>query len=454
MKIKPLIILFILMILTACDAGETAVTPPVVPAHTPTTEQMTEPTTGPTATLPTATTLPPTNTQASEPESPTAVPTATETALPPTPTVVPNYPVSQIQLTPVVTDGLRLPLYLTYADREDSRLFVVQQNGLIRIIQDGNLLEEPFLNIRDRVGAEANEQGLLSVAFHPQYTQNGYFYVNYTNLEFNTTVSRFHVSPDNPNLADPASEEILLTVEQPYANHNGGLVKFGPDGYLYIGMGDGGSQGDPQNRAQNGRVLLGKILRIDVDASADSPYGIPASNPFVADDNYRNEIWAVGVRNPWRFSFDRETGDLFVADVGQNLWEEVNFRPMTSTGGENYGWNLLEGTHCYQRENCDTTGLILPVFEYDHSQGCAVTGGYVYRGQQFPPLRGNYFLADYCTGFIWRLFPLADGTWDTAKVLESGHIISSFGEGANGELYIVDINNGIYQIQSVDAGNE
>lgn len=444
--IKPLFVLLIVF-LAACGQGETAVTPPVIPAHTPTiaaTEALNSPTTSPT--------LPPTSTEPGAPEAPTAVPTDTATPLPATPTTAPLQPVSQIQLAPIVTADLRLPVHLTHAGDglQDSRLFVVQQNGLIRIIQDGALLPEPFLEIRDRVGAQANEQGLLSVAFHPQYAQNGYFFVNYTNLAFDTVISRFQVSATDPNLADPSSEKILLTIEQPYANHNGGLVKFGPDGYLYIGMGDGGSQGDPQNRAQNGRDLLGKILRLDVDVADDVPYGIPETNPFVTDDAFRNEIWAIGLRNPWRFSFDRETGDFFMADVGQNQWEEVNFRPADTLGGENYGWNRMEGTHCYQQSNCDTTGLILPIFEYDHSQGCSVTGGYVYRGQQYPTLRGNYFVADYCTGFIWRLFPLPDGSWDAAKVLESGRVIASFGEDAAGELYVVDHNGGVYQIQSVD----
>ncbi len=440
---KPLLFLFILF-LAACGQVETAVTPPVVPVNTATAA-----TTPPVVPADTAIpTLPPTSTAADAPAAPTAVPTDTATPLPPTPTAVPLQPVSQIQLSPVITEGLVLPLYVTHAG--DGRLFVVQQDGLISIIQDGALLAEPFLDIRDRVGKQANEQGLLSLAFHPRYAQNGYFFLNYTNTAANTVVARFQVSAANPNLADPASEQILLTIEQPYANHNGGLVKFGPDGYLYIGMGDGGSQGDPQNRAQNGNDLLGKILRIDVDVAGEAAYGIPESNPFVADDGVRNEIWAVGLRNPWRFSFDRETGDLFLADVGQSQWEEVNFRPADSPGGENYGWNRMEGSHCYQRDTCDVTGLVLPIFEYDHSQGCSVTGGYVYRGQQFPALRGNYFVADYCTGYIWRLFPMADGRWQSDRVLESGRIISSFGEDANGELYVVDHNGGVYQIQSVD----
>ncbi len=427
----------LILFLAACGSGETAVTPPIVPPHTPTV--LLEAATA----VPTNTTAPTAVTTA-EPNAPTAVPLDTATPVPPTPTAVPWQPVSHIQLAPVATEGLRLPVYLTHAG--DKRLFVVQQNGVIRIIQDGVVVEEPFLNIRDRVGAEANEQGLLSVAFHPNYAQNGYFYVNYTNLEFNTTIARFQVNSENPNLADPASEQILLTIGQPYPNHNGGLVAFGPDGYLYVGMGDGGSQGDPQGNGQDPGTLLGAVLRLDVDV-ANAPYGIPANNPFVNDGRARGEVWAVGVRNPWRFSFDRESGDFFLADVGQNQWEEINFRPAGSQGGENYGWNFMEGTHCYQPTNCDTAGLELPIFEYDHSFGCSVTGGYVYRGTQFPELQGNYFLGDYCTGFIWRLFPQADGTWDAAQVLASGLLISSFGEDAQGELYVLDHNGGVYQIR-------
>jgi glucose/arabinose dehydrogenase len=337
-----------------------------------------------------------------------------------------------------------MPIYLTHAG--DERLFVVQQNGVIRIVADGRVSEQRFLDIRDQVGLQGNEQGLLSVAFHPDFANNGYFYVNYTNLEFDTVISRFQVNPANPDTADPTSEQILLIIPQPYPNHNGGLVKFGPDGYLYIGMGDGGSQGDPHNHGQDASTLLGDMLRIDVNVP-DVPYGIPESNPFVGDSRKRGEIWATGLRNPWRFSFDRETGDLYIADVGQNQWEEVNFQPANSSGGENYGWNILEGTHCYQAENCDTAGLIPPIFEYDHSQGCSITGGYVYRGVQFPELRGNYFVADYCSGLIWRLFPQADGRWDSALVLESGLDIASFGEDVNGELYVVAREGGVHMIR-------
>lgn len=425
------ILLFILF-LVGCGNGETAVTPPIVPAHTATAA----PTSVPTGTLP-----PTVDTPAQEPEAPTAVPTDTPPA---TETALPLQPVEHIQLLPLAAEGLRLTIYLTHAG--DERLFVVQQDGVIWIIAGGATLAQPFLDIRDRVGAQANEQGLLSVAFHPSYAANGYFYVNYTDREGSTTISRFQVTPDNPDTADPASEQILLTIRQPYGNHNGGLVKFGPDGYLYIGMGDGGSSGDPHNHGQNAGTLLGSLLRIDVNV-ADAPYGIPASNPFVGDDSKGAEIWATGLRNPWRFSFDRETGDLYITDVGQNQWEEVNFQAADSSGGENYGWNILEGSHCYGQSACDTAGLTPPIFEYDHSQGCSISGGYVYRGAQFPEMQGNYFVADFCTGYVWRLFPQPDGRWHSALILQSGLDIASFGEDVNGELYVVARNGGVFAIR-------
>jgi glucose/arabinose dehydrogenase len=341
--------------------------------------------------------------------------------------------VTAVQLTPIA-GGFERPTFLTHAG--DGRLFVSEQVGRIYIIENGQVLPTPFLDIQDRVGSEALEQGLLSFVFYPDSPQSGRFFVNYTNLDGNTVISRFQVNAGDPNTADPSSEQIIMSINQPFGNHNGGQLQFGPDGYLYIGMGDGGSGGDPENNGQNPATLLGALLRIDVDGG--EPYAVPADNPFVGNPNAADEIWAYGLRNPWRFSFDRLTGDLYLSDVGQRIWEEINFQPVVSSGGQNYGWNILEGNHCYDTENCDSAGTILPVAEYSHDSGCSITGGYVYRGSQFPALTANYFFADYCTGIMWGLFRQPDGSWLQNVVLESGRTVSSFGEDVAGELYLLD----------------
>ncbi|HFQ92868.1 MAG TPA: glucose dehydrogenase [Anaerolineae bacterium] len=424
-------------LLAACGSNlDVTVTPPVV-------EQTTA--VSPTAIPPTDAPPPEPSPTTAAPEAPTAVPTdipPTLTAVP-TDTPDPGRPAASIQLEPAA-EGFAKPVYLTHAG--DERLFVVEQEGTIRIVADGNVLAAPFLDIRDRVGADASERGLLSVAFHPQYGDNGRFFVNYTNKDGNTVVSRFRVNADDSNTADPASEEILFTIGQPYPNHNGGQLQFGPDGYLYVGMGDGGLADDPEENGQNKGTLLGALLRIDVNV-ADAPfYGVPADNPFVNDEDGRNEIWAIGLRNPWRFSFDRLTGNMFIADVGQNEWEEIHVQPADSPGGENYGWDIMEGFHCFKADSCDQTGLELPVFEYDHSFGCSITGGYVYRGAAYPELSGNYFFGDFCSGNIWRLFP-EGADWSDAIVRQSGLNISSFGEDVNGELYVLDYGSGtVYRI--------
>ncbi len=347
----------------------------------------------------------------------------------------------EIDLAPIVQGGLTRPDYVTHAG--DDRLFVVEQPGRIRIIKDGQLLDQPFLDITKKVTTDSNEQGLLSVAFHPDYATNGQFWVNYTRARDGATViERYTVSPDNADRADAQSGKVILVIDQPEPNHNGGLIQFGPDGYLYIGMGDGGGAGDQHGDSGNGQdlqALLGKMLRIDV--TSQDTYALPASNPF------GSEIWAYGLRNPWRFSFDRATGDLFIADVGQNTYEEVNFQPAASTGGENYGWRIMEASHCFNpRQGCDQTGLVLPVAEYSHDEGgCSITGGYVYRGTQYPVLNGAYFFGDYCSGKIWALQRTGD-QWQMTKLLDSGVQISSFGEDVNGELYVVQHNGAVYQL--------
>jgi glucose/arabinose dehydrogenase len=345
--------------------------------------------------------------------------------------------VPTIALEPVVS-GLTNPVAITHAG--DARLFITLQDGRIVIWDGTRLLPEPFLDIRSRV-LDGGERGLLSVAFHPRYRENGLFFVNYTDLNGDTVIARFNVSSD-PNRADPNSFRQLLFVDQPFANHNGGQLQFGPDGYLYIGMGDGGSGGDPGNRAQNLLDLLGKMLRIDVNADT---YAIPPSNPYAGLSSRRQEIWASGLRNPWRFSFDRATGDLWIADVGQGNWEEINFQPATSIGGENYGWRRMEGTHCFNpSSNCNDGTLVLPVIEYSHATGgCSVTGGSVYRGGRSPRLHGMYIYGDLCSGVIWgSVRDAATGTIATRTLIDANFAISTFGEDFLGEIYVANYETG------------
>lgn len=350
--------------------------------------------------------------------------------------------------------GLSQPVSL--ANAGDSRLFAVEQDGYIRIIQsNGTVVSTAFLNITDRVNSAGSEQGLLGLTFHPNYATNGYFYVNYTSNDSRTRISRFQVT-GNPNVADPNSEEILLTVTQPYSNHNAGDIHFGPDGYLYIPLGDGGSGGDPQNNAQTMTTLLGKITRIDVNngpgAAADCKgagtgnYTIPNDNPFITGAGGNcDEIWALGLRNPWRSSFDAWTGDLWIGDVGQNAWEEVDFQPVYSDGGENYGWRCYEGNHTYNTSGCGPIGnYVFPVFEYDHNSGrCSISGGYVYRGSQYPAMFGHYLVTDYCTGHFWDVAPDGQGGWTTTQhnnLTAFGR--SAFGENSSEQLFVVNRSQG------------
>jgi hypothetical protein len=335
-----------------------------------------------------------------------------------------------------IASGLGFPLYLT-SPPGDSRLFIVERGGAIRVRTTEGFAAEPFLDLTGQVSTDG-EQGLLGLAFPPDYSTSGRFVVHYTNLEGDTRVSRFQVSAD-PNRADPASEILLFAADQPFSNHNGGQVVFGPGGFLYIGLGDGGASGDPDGRGQRLDEPLGSILRID--PAGGLPYAVPPDNPFTQTPGALPEIWSLGLRNPWRFSFDRATGDLYIGDVGQNQWEEVDYSPAGEGAGRgvNYGWDLMEGPQCFQSADCDRTGLALPVLEYDHGTGCSITGGYVYRGAVIPELQGHYFYGDFCAGFV-RSFRVEAGAavdqfdWPT---LRPGGTIVSFGEDAAGELYVL-----------------
>jgi len=344
-----------------------------------------------------------------------------------------------------VADGFDSPVQVTSAGDGSGRLFVVEQPGVIKIMKnDGTVLAEPFLNISGWV-SYGGERGLLSVAFPPDFSTEGYLYVNYTRAEDGATlVARYRVDTEDSNKVAGMSEEEILVVGQPYSNHNGGMMAFGPDGYLYVALGDGGGGGDPDGNGQDRTTLLGSLLRLEVEGGVDF-YRIPPDNPFAGSQDYRPEIWAYGLRNPWRFSFDRSTGDLYIADVGQNLWEEIDYQPSGSPGGENYGWNIMEGSHCYNAVSCDSAGLVLPVFEYGHDQGCSVTGGYVYRGAMQPEMFGVYFFADYCEGTIWGMVKNG-GDWKAEALVDTNLSIVSFGEGESGEIYVVDKNGGVYRI--------
>lgn len=346
--------------------------------------------------------------------------------------------------------GFSDPLHLQHVN--DDRLFVVEQGGKIKIIQgDGTVNAVPYIDISGLI-SNGNERGLLGLAFHPDYANNGYFYVNYTNPNGDTQISRFSVDAGNPDLADINSELSIIGYAQPFSNHNGGNLAFGPDGYLYIASGDGGSGGDPGNRAQNKNLLLGKLLRIDVNnPSGGNNYGIPADNPFIGDPNAQEEIWAYGLRNPWRFSFDLTENNLWIADVGQGNWEEIN-RVSISEGGLNYGWRCYEGSQPFNTENCPPESeLTFPIAEYSHANGCSISGGYVYRGSVYTDIAGFYFFADYCSGLI--------GTVDgSGNLIDHGDFSGnwvSFGEDVNKELYIIDIGGSIYKIKGGEiAGTE
>jgi len=364
------------------------------------------------------------------------------TGIPPSACGTASLLMPQIQLQLLVA-GLAQPVYITHAGDGSGRLFIVEQGGVIRIFKNGSLLTTPFLNITSRV-ISGGEQGLLSVAFHPNYETNGRFFVNYTapggGAAGQSIIAEYRVSAANPDVADN-TERVLLAIPDPFSNHNGGLNMFGPDGFLYIGLGDGGSGGDPQNNGQRLDTLFGKVLRINVDGA--QPYAIPSDNPFVGTTGARGEVWAYGLRNPWRFSFDPCNNRLFLADVGQNAWEEVD---LIQRGG-NYGWRIMEGPVCFNPPSgCSTTGLQMPIGSYDHGQGCSVTGGYVYRGTASPILIGRYLFADYCSGRLWELRETGPNVWAMRQLAQTGLTISSFGEGEDRELYIVHHAGSIYRV--------
>jgi len=374
--------------------------------------------------------------------SPTPTPTPTSGSCPAGP-VVEGTPTLASQR---VVGGLRNPLDLQSAPSDRDRLFVVEQEGRIRVVRGGQLSSTPFLDVASRVSS-GGERGLLGLAFHPQYATNRRFFVNYTDVNGDTNISEFRAT--SADSADVGTERVLLHVPQPFANHNGGGLTFGNDGFLYIGLGDGGSGGDPLGNGQRLSTPLGKLLRIDVDRG--DPFAVPSDNPFVSTPGAFPAIWAYGLRNPWRFAFDRATGDLYIADVGQSRLEEVDVGLASRRGGENYGWNIMEGRSCFSPSSgCNQSGLVLPVLQYDHNTGCSITGGPVYRGCRMPGYAGTYFYGDFCTGII-RSFRLQNGAVaderdHTATIGRGISSVSSFGVDADGEVYVVDYDGEVYRV--------
>lgn len=350
-----------------------------------------------------------------------------------------------------VAGGFDRPLFVGHAGDGSGRLFVMEQTGFILIVEDGVMRPQPFLDISQMLSDDVfrggyTERGLLGLAFHPDFAQNGTFFISHTDLEGTSVLARYQVMARDPNRADPASRVELLRVPQPFADHNGGSVIFGPDGYLYMGFGDGGNPELPNYNSQDPGNLLGKILRLDVSDISLDTYVVPDSNPFVGVEGYMSEIWSLGVRNPWRFTFDRATGDLYIGDVGQWLIEEVNFQPADSPGGENYGWSVFEGTRPYLEDAEPVSEVVMPVYEYEHFFGCSVTGGYVYRGPSLPDLHGVYLFGDYCTGFVWSMYRDPAGEWRTDLFMQTGSVITSFGEDEAGEVYLADYKGSIYRL--------
>ncbi|MFC2028663.1 PQQ-dependent sugar dehydrogenase [Chloroflexota bacterium] len=363
-----------------------------------------------------------------------------------------SFPNMEMYFWKLISNEFSQPVDLTNANDGSERIFVVEKEGIIQVVTKDGIRPIPFMDIRGKVNSSGYEQGLLSAAFHPEFPENGYLFAYYIDKNGNTVVSRFSANPATPidqQSIDPDSELIILQVKQPFGNHNGGQLAFGPDRMLWIGLGDGGSGGDPYGNGQSVQTMLGKILRIDVDQG--NPYGIPLDNPFLSGGGLP-EIWAYGLRNPWKFSFDSQTGDLYIADVGQNQWEEINFLPAGfSQLPVNFGWNLREGQHDYQDGSLATSNILVePIQEYAHDQGCSVTGGYVYHGYGLPELDGVYFFGDFCSGLVWGLINKGNDQWDGRVVFETGLSISSFGVDEIGEIYLLDLNGGLYRLEKTN----
>lgn len=423
----PFLAILIALVVSACAPLATPAPTPVPATSTTTPPQRM------TAVIPASTAVPtPTSPPPSAPLPPVVAPEAASGPL----------PAVQLQM---VAQGFNRPLALVPLPDDTGRLLVVEQPGVIRVLVNGQVSETPFLDIRDRVNSRSNEQGLLGLALHPQFARNGLFFVNYIDAQGGTVIARFALAVGDPTRADPASEQIILQVEQPYANHNGGGLAFGPDGYLYIGLGDGGSRNDPLDAGQRLDTLLGKFLRLDV--SAAMPYAIPTDNPFVNVAGARPEIWAYGIRNPWGFAFDPLTGDLWFADVGQNQREEINRQP-AGQAGLNYGWRYFEGDQAYLGQPPAGQTFVPPVAAYGRDEGCSVTGGLLYRGAAIPALFGRYLFSDYCTGTLWALTPGNQG-WTRDTLLATGVRVSALGVDAAGQVYVLDHGGGgVYQLMA------
>jgi len=441
-RVKNVALTAVALLIVACTAAQTPSPSGVEPTSTPGVTASPSP-------VPTGTQVP----TESAPPSASAVPGSASPSTPPSPSIEPSasappqgaFNPDAITLSvEQVASGYPPLTLLTNAGDGSGRIFLVQQRGLILMLDSALVEIGTFIDISERVRS-GGEQGLLGLAFHPDFESNGRFFVNYTNGGGNTVVSEFGL--DANGNGDPASERQLLGIDQPFANHNGGMIAFGADGYLYVGMGDGGSGGDPLNSGQRMDTLLGKMLRIDVDSG--DPYGIPADNPYADGGGGLPEIWSSGLRNPWRFSFDRVTGGMFIGDVGQNVLEEVNVEP-AGEGGRNYGWNIMEADRCYERSTCNRQGLTLPAVSYARDDGsCSVTGGYVYRGSAIPDLYGGYVYSDYCSGTLWAFdaeSALADGSANAIVMGQSGAAPSSFGEDEAGDLYLVGHGGAVYRI--------